>query len=209
MNELKSGEKNADSLVIVAHPDDESIWMGGTILRYKDIKWTVLSLCRSEDKDRAPKFHKVCNILQAKGIISNLDDEILEPLENKIITKKILSILPKKEYDFIYTHGENGEYGHIRHIEIHKAVVQMMKNREIICQKLFFFNYKTGKNVPFPNLIPPKPIENPDSDLIINLTEEELEKKRHIVKEVYGYPSEKGFELMSCNKIETFKEFKW
>ena len=38
-----------EALVIVAHPDDETIWMGGTILKNKNWKWTILSLCRASD----------------------------------------------------------------------------------------------------------------------------------------------------------------
>ena len=53
-----------------------------------------------------------------------------------------------------------------------------------------------------PNLIAPKPILN--SDFVVNLTEEQLNLKKMIVRDIYGYPNEKGFELMSCNKIETF-----
>jgi len=54
-------------LVVVAHPDDETIWMGGTILS-KSNGWdtTIISLCRKYDGDRAPKFKRVCEILKAK-----------------------------------------------------------------------------------------------------------------------------------------------
>ena len=43
------------ALIIVAHPDDETIWMGGTILKYTELEWTIYSLCRASDKDREPK----------------------------------------------------------------------------------------------------------------------------------------------------------
>ena len=61
-------------LVVVAHPDDETIWMGGTLLKNLN-NWnlTILSLCRKYDKDRAPKFKKVCKILKAKCFMLNLE----------------------------------------------------------------------------------------------------------------------------------------
>ena len=32
--------------VIVAHPDDETLWAGGTILMHPETKWTIIALCR-------------------------------------------------------------------------------------------------------------------------------------------------------------------
>ena len=54
--------------IVVAHPDDETIWMGGTILKNKYWDWTIISLCRKNDPDRMPKFKKVCAYYGAKAI---------------------------------------------------------------------------------------------------------------------------------------------
>jgi len=194
--------EKSDALVIVAHPDDETIWMGGTIIRNKDWNWTIFSLCRAKDSDRKPKFEKVCGIYNATMIISDLDDENLQPLNIDEVINMIKISLPKKNYDFLFTHGKNGEYGHIRHIEIHDAVKQMAGNGELNAKEIFFFNYKKGENVPYPQLKAPEPISS--SDFVLNLDEPELELKKKIIREIYGYPNENGFELMSCNKKESF-----
>lgn len=34
-----------NALVIVAHPDDEVIWMGGYIQRHRDFQWFAISVC--------------------------------------------------------------------------------------------------------------------------------------------------------------------
>ena len=74
-----------NALVIVAHPDDETIWMGGTILQNPSWNWTIASLCRKNDLDRMPKFLKVCKHYNANSIISDLDDEKLNNLPIKKI----------------------------------------------------------------------------------------------------------------------------
>src|SRR3989344_13962 len=125
-----------EALVIIAHPDDETIWMGGTILKNKSWNWTIFSLCRKSDQDRAPKFKKVCDFYKANSIISDLDDELLMPLKTEEVIKKIQEILPKKKYNTIFTHGENGEYGHLRHKEVHKAVKEMIKNKALKAKEI-------------------------------------------------------------------------
>src|SRR4030042_2372337 len=65
---------NSRCAVIVAHPDDETLWAGGFILTNPEVKWTVVTICRKSDTDRAPKFFKALEELGAAGYMGDLDD---------------------------------------------------------------------------------------------------------------------------------------
>ncbi|MBU0662411.1 PIG-L family deacetylase [Candidatus Micrarchaeota archaeon] len=185
------------ALVIVAHPDDETIWMGGTIIRNKGWDWTILSLCRCDDRDRAPRFAKACKILGAKAIMSDLDDENPEkPLPTSEIKKRIKKLLARKEFDFIFTHGKNGEYGHNRHIEAARAVEEMIASRELKCSELRSFAYKKQRT-PF------MCVPSARAGVTTRLSRREAAMKRYLIKEVYNF--DKGsFELLSSSDVEAF-----
>ena len=80
--------RKKEALCIVAHPDDETIWMGGAILKNK-FNWTIISLCRKNDLDREPKFRRVCKFYSANSIISDLEDDIVKPIPIYTIINKI------------------------------------------------------------------------------------------------------------------------
>src|SRR5437899_9701587 len=48
--------------IIVAHPDDESLWFGGTLLRFREwgIQTVVVSLTNASHQVRADEFTQAC-----------------------------------------------------------------------------------------------------------------------------------------------------
>lgn len=190
--------KKGRALVVVAHPDDETIWMGGTILKFPKISWTIFSLCRKSDPDRSPKFKKVCSLYGAKSLISDLEDEGVLTVAKSIplIEKMIISKFKNKKFKFVFTHGSDGEYGHPRHVGCNLAIQKIIKNKLISAENLFFFAYenKKNKNIPVPDKT---------ADYASFFAPNVFRQKRNIIKEIYGF--RKGsFEHKSCSSFETF-----
>lgn len=73
--ELKMNHKIPKSVVIVvAHPDDETLWTGGTIFSHPLWNVYIVCICRGDDTERAPKFFNAIKALKSEGIMGSLDD---------------------------------------------------------------------------------------------------------------------------------------
>lgn len=191
------------ALVIVAHPDDETIWSGGLILENPNWEWTIFSLCRAGDSDRAPKFRKACDEYNALSVIADLDDESDEPLSTFGIKEMIKQNLQETDFDFIFTHGKNGEYGHVRHVGVHEAVTELVKEKYLKCEKLWYFDYIAGERTAPHNSKLKIPIANPKADLLLRLTDKEHQKKLKLLTDIYGF-KHPLFETMAAGKEEAF-----
>lgn len=187
--------------VIVAHPDDEALWAGGTILSHPAADWTIVSLCRENDPDRAPRFYEACEIFGAEGQMEDMDDGPEQtPLEDHEVQKAILQLLPSHHYDLIITHGFRGEYTrHLRHEEVSRAVMALHRTQRIHTNQILRFAYDDddGKRLPLPD---------EQADIVMRLPDDIWQMKRKIITETYGFAPD-SWEARTTPKIEAFREF--
>jgi LmbE family N-acetylglucosaminyl deacetylase len=194
--------ENNECAVIVAHPDDETLWAGGLMLMHPEVKWTVVTLCRKSDPDRAPKFFKALERLRACGFMADLDDGPEQtPLDNGEVQKTIIELLPSKRFDLIITHSTAGEYTrHLRHEETAKAVLELWNSDRLFADELWTFAYEDGNRKYLPRAIK-------NADLLVGLNDEIWREKYDIITRIYGF-SQESFEAKTTPKEEAFWRLK-
>jgi len=194
-------EKSKRVAVIVAHPDDETLWSGGIILSHPSWQWFIVCLCRGSDLDRAPRFLKTLQILGSDGIMGDLDDgPEQKPLEENEMEHTIMKLLPSKQFDIIISHSPGGEYTrHIRHEETGKAVIKLWHSGKVSANELWTFAYEDGDKKYYP-----RPIKT--ADVCFRLTEQIWLKKYRIITETYGF-EKNSFEAETTPKTESFWQF--
>lgn len=187
--------------VVVAHPDDETLWAGGLLLSHPEWSPFVVTLCRGSDPERAPKFLSAVERLNAQGIMGDLDDSPYQaPLSATLVRDTILSLLPGRDFDLIITHAPRGEYTrHRRHEEVSRAVRVLWKRGDLRAGKLWQFAYEdeggTGS---------PRPIES--ADLHFPLSEEMWNRKLAVITDVYGFGAD-TWEARAATRAEAFHCF--
>jgi len=187
--------------VIVAHPDDETLWAGGTLLSHSLWRCFIVCLCRADDKDRSPKFFKALKIFKSEGIMGNLDDgPEQKPLDENEVEQAILDLLPANHFDLIITHNPGGEYTrHLRHEETGRAVIKLWHEGKIVANELWTFAYhdENKKHLPLA-------IEN--SNIYNILPEKVWLRKYGIITETYGF-EKNSFEAETTPKAESFRKY--
>ena len=187
--------------LIVAHPDDETLWAGGTILSHPSWQWFIVCLCRGSDKERAPRFYKALQVLKSEGIMGDLDDgPEQKPLDEKEVERAILDLLPPKHFDLIISHNPSGEYTrHVRHEEASKAVIKLWHAVKISANELWTFAYEDGGKKYYP-----RPIET--APICRILTKRIWLRKYSIITETYGF-EKSSFEAETTPRAESFWQF--
>lgn len=187
--------------LIVAHPDDEILWAGGTILKNPSWNCFVVCLCRGNDQDRAPRFYKTLKILKAEGIMGVLNDGSEQtPLNEKEVERTIVDLLPPRHFDLILTHHPSGEYTrHIRHEEVSKAVITLWNSVKISTNELWTFAYEDGNKTYYPKA-------SKEASIYYELNQPVWLKKYSLITETYGFEKD-SWEAETTPHAEAFWRF--
>ncbi|MGE5072613.1 MAG: PIG-L deacetylase family protein [Anaerolineae bacterium] len=197
-----TGERSPqDAAVIVAHPDDETLWAGGTILSHPAWNWHIVTLCRASDPDRAPKFFRLLSDLRATGRMGDLDDGPGQaPLREADVQQAIMKLLPARQFDLVISHSPTGEYTrHLRHEEVGRAVITLWDTGRLLARELWLFAYEDGGK-----RYDPRPIER--ASVYTVLPESIWQVKYRMITETYGFPPD-GFEARTTPRAEAFWRF--
>lgn len=196
---MKNDKNNTrTTCMIVAHPDDETLWAGGMILKHPEWHWEIDTLCRSSDPDRSGKFRRVLSVYGAAGLMADLDDGPEQrPLPGVEVRQAVLEFTDRRRFDRVVTHGPHGEYTrHRRHEEVSKAVCDLWLHGEIDANALWLFAYTDGdgKFLPGPET---------GAHLNIKLPGAVWQKKYRILTDVYGFVPE-SWEARVTPRMEAF-----
>ncbi len=196
-----TGGKYKFVAVIVAHPDDETLWAGGSILSNPLWKCFIVSLCRGNDPERAPRFFNALKVLQSEGSMGDLDDGPGQaPLDDEEVERVILDLLPGTRFDLIISHSPWGEYTrHIRHEEVGKAVIRLWASNKIFTQELRTFAYEDGHKKYLPMAVK-------DAAVYMTLTKAVWLKKFSIITDTYGFDKD-SWEAKTTPRSEAFRKF--
>ena len=169
-----------NKLMVVAHPDDETIWGGQHLL---EDDYLVVCLTNANNKQRKKEFFQVMQESNDIGIMLSYPDKVNNKRDDwssskEDIEKDIAYLLQYKKWDLIITHNPDGEYGHIHHKMTSRIVSGAVESRkEKDC--LYYFGY----------YVKSKDMENEKSYLQHPLNEKQLANKQKLIEK---YTSQKS-----------------
>ena len=203
MTEIFNFDSNIKkALIIVAHADDETIFMGGTILKNKNWEWCLYVLNYRNNKEVDKKqLDEVIKVYKEMGVKMNLCENIMEiesSQDDEVVNKQNIrgGIEKLNEYakkqikpDIIFTHNKDGEYGHPQHKKVNQYANEFFKENVV-----WEFIAPGATNVV------PQPFKK--DIIIIQANQDDLDKKRKIYSH---YKTEQGNWINDLSKIMLYQ----
>ena len=174
------------NLIIVAHPDDETIYFTGPLLQNRTYPWKVICVTNGNADgnglSRQKDFQQACTKLNVESF-EHWDYP--DVFEQRLDVNKLINDLSKFNcVHLVYTHGVIGEYGHPHHQDVSFAV------HKAFCKKTKVFSI-CHNNYP---------------DEIIKLTKDEFDLKTDILTKIYHNEMNRFLNLVPATTIESFCE---
>jgi len=161
-----------NKLMIVAHPDDETIWAGAHLI--KD-DYFVVCMTNKSNKVRNAEFHKAIEFSNDRCMMLDYPDKIFnqrsdwDNIETNI-KADVKTLVEYKNWDCIVTHNKDGEYGHQHHKSLNKFVTHVVEDENQLDKLQYFGKFYEKKDF------------EANKDKLIPIDENLLKKKKEMLK---------------------------
>lgn len=166
----RAGAYKYKKLMVVAHPDDETLWGGANL--YKD-SYFVVCLTNGKNPVRSKEYKNILKFTNNGGLILNYPDDPDGVRDEWNYAKKGLNLdmqrlITYKKWDAVVTYNPDGVTGHIHHKKTFQHVYKVCDKYKML-DRLYYFGhfYKKGE---VPNTL----IRMSDEDLAIKMEEIKL-----------------------------------
>lgn len=150
-----------NKLMIVSHPDDETLWGGAHLL---EDDYFVVCLSHGWNNIRKNDFYEVMDYTNEKRLILSYPDTKREYWKGNVwtydtdtmstcisgIKKDLELILNYKDWDVVVTHNPNGEYVKYGHMKVSDIVTEVFNKTVKNKSELYYFGRYYNKNVEIP-----------------------------------------------------------
>lgn len=160
-----------DKLMIVAHPDDETLWGGAHLLKGG---YLVVCVTNGRNEERRAEYISVVEKSGNVPLILEYPDKVFgkrdewEEVYDKI-TADVELLVGLKDWDMIVTHNPDGEYGHIHHKMTNKIVTDVCDSKKPSGKLYYFGKYYRAADLP------------DVKDKLTTITPEELKAKEELM----------------------------
>jgi hypothetical protein len=118
-------DKPYNKLIIVAHPDDETLW--GYYQLKNNKGWKILCVTNANNITRVNELKNIAIYFDTALEIWNYEDSSVHYNMHPQLYKDIENEINKQNVKMVLTHNPLGEYGHIQHIKVSNVVLTVSK----------------------------------------------------------------------------------
>lgn len=163
-----------DNLMIVAHPDDETLWGGVHLLKGK---YLVVCVTCGRNKARYYEIKQAMKVSDDDFIGLWYPDKVKGERDDWYtlyddLYKDIYKIISLKKWKIIATHNPQGEYGHIHHRMVSNVVTDIYDELNLNTKLYYFGKYYSKRGI----------VNRPKPTYKINKRDLEIKNKKMIKK---------------------------